>query len=428
MTAATDANTAPPAAKPGLRARFKAWRRRHRLNIFLAVLVLAFLVVALADRIFINIPAGSVGVLWLRLAGGTQLGFHFNPGLKIIAPWDRIYIYDVRLRRLDETVQALTRDGLSVDVQLTISYFIDRDLVANLHETLGPQFETTLILPTMSSEIRNAMAELRPDDLYSINRSILEQRVATLVRNELTRSHLDMGGNRQMLNIQDIFIRNIALPPTVQASIEQKIAEEQNALRFQFVLEKERLESERKAIEAQGVRQFQEIVSNGISDRYLRWKGIEATLALAKSPNAKVVVIGSQNGLPLILDTTDRGSALPADLVGSGTEAPPSKGPRVGTVPAAPGNGGPASGKALGDPQEGSPWPPPLPDGVAPLDAAPRTPPSSNQGPPHQPPLPGGAAPGGSQGAAPAPASAHPAAADAVAPQPTPRSPAPHAP
>ncbi|MBB6254963.1 prohibitin family protein [Nitrospirillum iridis] len=343
---------APKPVKPGLRARFRAWRRRHRLNILLATLILVFAVVVLADRIFVNIPSGSVGVLWLRLAGGTQTGFHYNPGLKIIAPWDQVFVYDVRLRRMDETVQALTRDGLAVDVELTVSYFVDRDLVANLHETLGPQFEDTLVRPTMSSEIRNAVAELRPDDLYSINRTALEQRVARLVRGVLARSNLDVGGDHQLINIQDIFIRNITLPPTVQASIEQKIAEEQNALRFQFVLEKERLESERKAIEAQGIRQFQEIVSNGISDRYLRWKGIDATLQLSKSPNAKVVVIGAQNGLPLILDTSDK----------PGADQAPAAGPRAKAIPPVTGSG--SEGDAAS-----AVWPPPLPDAVDPLDA-----------------------------------------------------------
>ncbi|MDE1145028.1 MAG: prohibitin family protein [Azospirillaceae bacterium] len=348
---------APKPAKPGLRVRFRIWRQRQRLNILLITLILAFACVVLADRIFVNIPSGSVGVLWLRLAGGTQTGFHYNPGLKIIPPWDQIFIYDVRLRRLDETVQALTRDGLAVDVELTVSYFVDRDLVGNLHETLGPQFEDTLIRPTISSEIRNAVAELRPDDLYSINRTALEQRVARLVRGVLARSHLDVGSDHQLIDIQDIFIRNITLPPAVRASIEQKIAEEQNALRFQFVLEKERLESERKAIEAQGIRQFQEIVSNGISDRYLRWKGIDATLQLARSPNAKVVVIGAQNGLPLILDTTDKSVTDK-----TGPDLAPAVGPRAKRPVTLPVGG--QDGEAMS-----SAWPPPLPEAVDPLDA-----------------------------------------------------------
>ena len=187
----------------------------------------------------------------------------------------------------------------------------------------------------------------------------LEQRVARLVRGVLARSNLDVGGDHQLIDIQDIFIRNITLPPVVRASIEQKIAEEQNALRFQFVLEKERLESERKAIEAQGIRQFQEIVSNGISDRYLRWKGIDATLQLSKSPNAKVVVIGAQNGLPLILDTGDKPGAEPAPTVG----------PHV-RHPAPPAAGGP-EGEAAS-----AAWPPPLPEGVDPLDVTDETKPA----------------------------------------------------
>jgi regulator of protease activity HflC (stomatin/prohibitin superfamily) len=369
-TGPTPAPAATPAPKPKLsfRARFRVWRRRQRLNILLATLILVFAAVVMADRIFINIPSGSVGVLWLRLAGGTQTGFHYNPGLNIIPPWDRIFIYDVRLRRLDETVQALTRDGLAVDVELTVSYFVDRDLVGNLHETLGPQFEDTLIRPTISSEIRNAVAELRPDDLYSINRTALEQRVARLVRGVLARSHLDVGGDHQLIDIQDIFIRNITLPPAVQASIEQKIAEEQNALRFQFVLEKERLESERKAIEAQGIRQFQEIVSNGISDRYLRWKGIDATLQLSKSPNAKVVVIGSQNGLPLILDTSDKpGAADPVPATG------PTTGPRAKRPASA---GGVLGGTSVEGEAASAAWPPTLPEAVDPLDAVEETKPA----------------------------------------------------
>lgn len=315
--------------------QFRAWLGRHKIEGFVALLSAALVIVVLSARIFITVPAGSVGVLWLRFGGGTQLGFHYNPGLKIIAPWDKIYMYDARLRRLDETVLALTRDGLTVQIEMTISYFINRDLAPNLHEILGPQYEVTLIQPLVGSEVRNAVATLRPDDLYSINRVGLEEYVARSARTLLSRDQLDVGDGRQLFEVQEIFIRNISLPPVVRSAIEDKIAEEQNALRYQFVLERERLESQRKTIEAQGIRQFQDIVSSGISNQYLRWKGIEATLELSKSTNSKVIVIGSQNGLPLILDTAgNRDGALTPTPADAGK--PPAKGAVPAPLPAVP--------------------------------------------------------------------------------------------
>jgi len=285
----------------------RAWMARNLGSITLVALSALFLIVLCWNRIVVDVPSGSVGVLWLRFLGGTVPNYYFSSGTKIIAPWDRIFLYDARLRNITERLDVITRDGLSATIGVTASYFVRRRTVGQLHEVFGPDYEKTLLAPVLAVEVRNAASNMDAEDLYRANVDKLGEKIAQSVVHGLTEEDRGVDAPDGLLNLTGVFIGPIVLPPKVVESIEAKLREQQEALRADYTIELERQESRRKVIEAEGIRQFQQIISAGISENYLRWKGIDATLQLARSNNAKVVVIGGgPGGLPLILDGADR--------------------------------------------------------------------------------------------------------------------------
>jgi regulator of protease activity HflC (stomatin/prohibitin superfamily) len=280
----------------------------HPLEATVALLSAALLIALALPHMMVTIPSGSVGVLWLRFYGGTVRGFHFNEGMKLIPPWDTVFVYNARLRRHDLTVTALSRDMLPVDVMTTLTYSVDPETVAELHQSVGEDYESRLIEPVVNSALTQSIAESRADAVYTLGRTEVESAVTKNIRSALTTLLLHRRMSRSLVQINTFTIRRITLPPHVQQSIDEKLAEEQSVERYNFILAGARLESERKAVEAEGVRRFQEIVSSNISESYLRWRGIDATLRLAESPNSKVVVIGNGPGsMPLILGNLGEG-------------------------------------------------------------------------------------------------------------------------
>ncbi|MEJ1977817.1 MAG: prohibitin family protein [Acetobacteraceae bacterium] len=360
------------------------WFQRHITSIIFGVLVFVILFIILWNRIVYNIPPGSVGVLWLRFFGGTVTEFHYSEGIHAIFPWDKIYIYDTRLQRLDQQVIGLTEDGLPVEIQISLTYAVSADQIGVLHKALGPQYETSLIVPTVNSQITLMIASRRAEALYSLGRTEVDTAVMTAIRNRIEKQDLNTEADGPLFKLEDINIRRVQLPVPVQQAIEDKLTAEQAVLRYTYVLERERLESQRKGIEAQGIRAFQDIVTPGITDSYLRWQGIDATLKLATSQNSKVVIIGSgPNGLPIILDGTDGGRSTAGAPPRRPTGIPSDNAPQSSSGPASlsppSDNTGPAP---LASPQQsGFPARVPLlaPPGVV---AAPSTAPPPQTAPP----------------------------------------------
>ena len=309
-----DELTAPPLSRGGrfadlvrrlyARASRRLYSYRHELVIFTFIAAGAF--VFLLPNIWNTIPAGHIGVLWKRFAGGTVIDREIAEGTRLILPWDRLYIYDARLQQVQDQVQVLASDGLQITLTLAWRYHLEPDTVGMLHKFVGPDYGATLVAPTVAARARDVIAIYRPEEVYTESRLKIQNEILESVRHELyNRFNPSGSGSKKYLwlNLEDVLIKAIALPPGVQEAIVSKNVAFHQIEEYAFRVEKEQKEAERKRIEAVGIRNFQEIVSNGMSDSYLRWRGIEATLDLAKSPNAKVVVIGNnKNGLPLILN------------------------------------------------------------------------------------------------------------------------------
>jgi regulator of protease activity HflC (stomatin/prohibitin superfamily) len=251
-----------------------------------------FLLLALL-QCFTVIPAGNVGVVDFF---GTVSEKTLTPGMNPVNPMARVVKFSWQMQENQESMQVLSREGLTIGLEISALYRMNPDSAARVYQTiLGGDYQEIILIPQFRSTSRAVTASLQASALYSTER----ERLGELIQSELAK----VGGPRGII-VESTPLRNVALPPQLTEAIEQKQRADQESQRMEFILAKERQEAERKRIEARGIADFQTIVSQGISDQLLRWKGVEATEKVANSPNTMVIIIGSgKDGLPVILDT-----------------------------------------------------------------------------------------------------------------------------
>ena len=261
------------------------------------------------------IPAGHVGV---QVLFGKVKETPLTEGIQLINPFVTVQEMSVRTEvytmsatsdegqvKGDDAIQALSADGLSMPLDITVVFRLVGSDAPRVYRDIGADFVEKIIRPSARTAVREAIAGFTAQEAYSTKREalpikmqdLLTQRVKTLLEQRET-----FKGATGVV-VEQVMLRKIQLPDKVKNAIEAKLEAAQQSEQMQFVLEKERQEADRKRIEAKGVSDFQTIVSQSINANLLQWKGIEATEALAKSQNAKIVVIGAgKNGLPVILN------------------------------------------------------------------------------------------------------------------------------
>ena len=251
------------------------------------------LLIILTSSTFLTIEAGERGVIFRPFSTGLDKENIFQPGFHIVAPWNTMYIYDVREKQLEEEMEVLSKNGLNIRVDVTVRFNPTYDKIGDLHEKFGKDYVNTLVRPEVRSAVRQVIGRFEPEELYSTRREEVQGMITTDIEASLKRNYVDLKAT---------LIRDIALPDKVKNAIEEKIEAEQLALKYEYILAQERKEAERKIIEAQAKSDANRILNASLTDKILRDKGIEATIKLAESPNSKVVVVGSgSDGLPLIL-------------------------------------------------------------------------------------------------------------------------------
>jgi prohibitin 1 len=249
-----------------------------------------FVVVILLYASIASVKSGHVGVLTLF---GRVTGEALSEGIHFVNPFKVNHEMSIRTQEIKESASVPSSEGLVINLDTSLIFHLNPEKAADVYQKIGPNYTEVLIQPNLRAAIREATAAHTANALYTGEREM----VAKQIREQLTTLL-----SRRGFVVESILLRDIQLPMTLKASIEAKQQAEQEALAMSFRLQKEKQEAERKRIEAQGIRDFQQIVAQGISPQLLEWKGIEATENLAKSPNSKIVVIGnSKNGLPLIL-------------------------------------------------------------------------------------------------------------------------------
>jgi regulator of protease activity HflC (stomatin/prohibitin superfamily) len=248
---------------------------------------------ALSSSLFYTISATERAIVFYPFGQGLDKDNVIGPGTHIKAPWNDVYVYRVNEISVEENMDILDKNGLSIHVDVTIRFFPIPEKIGQIHEQFTQSYESALVIPEVRSTVRQVMGRFTAEEIYSTKRAEVETAIKTETEFIL---------NKNNVHATAVLIRSIELPVNIKSAIENKLQQEQEALAYQFRLDREKSEAERKRIAAEGESRANNIINNSLSERLLKMRGIEATLELAKSTNTKVVVIGSsKDGLPMIL-------------------------------------------------------------------------------------------------------------------------------
>src|SRR5215467_3464450 len=259
-------------------------------NRFLRIIGLILFAILLFASIT-SVPTGNVGVLTLF---GKVTGEVLLEGIHVINPLKSVQKLSIQTQSVKESSNTPSNEGLMLALDTSLLFHLDRTKAAQVFQTVGENYAEKIVEPTLRSAIRGSTSSHSANALYTNARDLVQQQI----QDELSAQLASRG-----IIVEAVLLRDVQLPAMLKSSIEAKQQAEQDALRMNFILQKEKQEAERKRIEAQGIADFQKIVAQGISPQLLEWKGIEATEKLATSSNAKVVIVGNtRNGLPLVLE------------------------------------------------------------------------------------------------------------------------------
>ncbi|MGO2101600.1 MAG: prohibitin family protein [Psychroflexus halocasei] len=258
------------------------------------IVIAIIIVIIFISNSTVNINSGEAGVLFKRFGGGVVTDEPaLGEGFHLVAPWNDVFVYEVRQQSIDEKMVVLSSNGLDIKLDVTIWYEPDYDRLGLLHKERGEDYLRRLILPTVRSATRTVVGRYKPEELYAQKRESIQEEMYVESEQML---------KDQFVQVNRILVRDVSLPPTIKQAIERKLKQEQESLEYQYRLEKAEKEKERQRIEAEGKARANEILSASLTDKILREKGIQATIELSTSTNSKVIVIGSgDDGMPLIL-------------------------------------------------------------------------------------------------------------------------------
>jgi prohibitin 2 len=340
----------PPPRRRGVINRL--WRHLPGLSVL--VMSAMLVTVVLWPYVVITIPSGRIGVLWKRFNGidiycwcwvgrGTVLDPREirEEGLHLVWPWDKLFLYDLRLQSSTQTFNAISKDGVSVRAQISTRYQLLHNSVAVLHKFIGPDYLNLVVNPEIGSEAREIISQYTAEEVYT-SREAIQKQIRDGAQKSLTANLNKLVQPEAMeqpdpkhynsflqdaIQILDTLVLSIELPPDIVSAINRQTEQYYMIQEYKFRVQREAEESKRKQIEADGIAAFQKTVSQGISDSYLRWRGIEATLELAKSQNSKIIVIGSgKDGLPIILNSADSPAGASTGASGGANSQQPDEG------------------------------------------------------------------------------------------------------
>lgn len=248
-----------------------------------------------SSSMFFTIQPGERAVVFKRFSGGLEKDNIKGQGFRAIAPWNKMIIYDVRQKEKSESMDVLSSNGLNISIDVTLWYNPIPDEIGYLHEEIGKDYITQIIIPGIRSATRSVIGRYTPEEIYSSKRDEIATEIITDTKKLLAGRHV---------SVNNVLIRSVKLPSNIKQAIETKLQQEQKSLEYKYKLEVAQKEAERKMIEAEGIKKSQQIITESLTDKLLTWQGIEATKELAESNNTKIVIVGGgKSGLPLILNT-----------------------------------------------------------------------------------------------------------------------------
>ena len=265
--------------------------RKKKPFLIILLLIVAILVVLLWHRIIITANVGEAGVLFRRFTG-TEIDKIYKEGVHIISPLDIMTIYETRNQIALHEFEVLSVKGLRIRLAIAIRYRPQYDMLPTLHQRIGPDYLQRVVLPQIESVMRKQLGSYNADQIYTNENGLLNKAIVLAI-NEVGRNYVE---------VDDVIIRSLTLPENIVKAIEDKLTQQEHLRSYEFRLQTATKEAQRKVSEAKGINQAQRIISETLTPEILAFEGIKATKELARSQNAKIVVIGSgKNGLPLIL-------------------------------------------------------------------------------------------------------------------------------
>lgn len=265
------------------------------LPIIIIISISLIIVFSLSNSIFYTIQATERAVIFKKFSGGLDKENIIQPGFHVKAPWNDVFRYDVSENQVEEQLDVLDKNGLNINVDISVRFHPMVDKIGEIHETFQRDYVRRLVIPEVRSTVRQVMGRYTAEEIYSTKRPEVEANME-----KETKAILGEPGNNIIMRA--LLTRSIKLPDQIKNAIENKLKQEQEALAYQFRLDKEKSEAERKRIMAMGEARANEIINKSLTDNLLKMRGIEATRDLSNSPNSKVIVVGSgKDGLPLIL-------------------------------------------------------------------------------------------------------------------------------
>jgi regulator of protease activity HflC (stomatin/prohibitin superfamily) len=266
--------------------------RKFLPYIILGVIAL-FVLMGISSSIFYTIGPTERAIVFYKFGVGLDKDNVIAQGFHMKAPWNDLFVYAVNETSSEENMDVLDKSGLSIHVDITIRYHPMPDKIGYVHEKFTENYVNVLVIPEVRSTVRQVMGRFTAEEIYSTKRAEVEMAIRTETETILQKNYV---------NAPAVLIRSIILPEQIKSAIENKLQQEQEALAYQFRLDKEKSEAERKRIAAEGESRANNIINNSLTNNLLKMRGIEATLELSKSPNTKIIVIGSgDEGMPLIL-------------------------------------------------------------------------------------------------------------------------------
>ena len=263
--------------------------RRMQLLPILLIAILAITMVGCGTQI----PSGHRGVFFYKFGDGTEMGKIYNEGFNWHLPWNSMFVYRIQTMEQKEPLTLLSSDGATIRMDVSVLYRPDPTRLDSLQVTVGPDYYEIYVAPNLRSIAREIAGQFKPEEIYSTKREEVRTDILEQLKKEVSKRYVVL---------ENVLIRDVVIPEKISEAINFKLTADQEAQKMQFTIEKEKLEAERKRIEAQGIADFQKIVSAGITQSLLKWKGIEATQKLAESNNTKVIIVGNSDGeLPVIL-------------------------------------------------------------------------------------------------------------------------------
>lgn len=269
-------------------------KEKARIRMIAMVMMVVLPVILLWSSLTVTVDSGHAGLIFHTFGNGVNPEAEpMTSGFHVKAPWDKVYQYEIRQQEIFEHLEVLSSNLLKITLDMTVFYQPTYNKLGYLEVERGMHYEAKVIQPAMRAVAREVIAKYIPEEFNTTKREQIQLEIESRLADKLADNYIQLN---------DVLIRNIKLPNTLEQAIERKLQQEQESLEYEFRIEKASKEAQRKRIEAEGIRDFQNIVSQSINDDLLQWKGIEATTELSHSNNAKIVVIGSgDNGLPLIL-------------------------------------------------------------------------------------------------------------------------------